>query len=156
MRFNLLNAPKYLRKVRRTSIRAYFFCDQILIRQLEHLGCHRKDVLHVVAGLGWSLNEVGDFEFALELFRLFCWHFSGRLSVFHVANQNYDNVRIAILFSFSNPHLQVKERVHSCNIVAETDTGRTFVKDPCDLFEGLLDSRVPNLQLKHVWLKFYG
>ena len=108
-----------------------------------------------MASLGWSLNEVGDFEFAFELLCLFCWHFSGRLSIFHVANQNYDNVRLALLFCFADPRLQVKERVHSCNIVAETDTVRTSVKDFCDGFEGFLARSVPNLQLEHLWLKFY-
>ena len=135
-------------------LRAYFFCNQVLISEVKHLGCHHKHILHVVAGLGWSLNKVGYFEFSLELLSLFCRHFSGCLSVFHVANQNYDDVWLTLLFGFSDPRLQIQERVHSRNIVAETNAVSTSIKDFCDRFKGLLARSVPYLQFEHLWLKF--
>ena len=89
-----------------------------------------------------------------ELLTLLKTHLSLRLQITLVSNKDARNVIGGVLFNFSHPVLDCRERFTIGDVVGDNDTVGTLVVAGCDGFEAFLPGSVPNLELDCLSVNF--
>ena len=131
----------------------YHFLYAVSEVLVQDLSCHLEHSFYILPSLSGSLEEKWDLVPLLEFSCLLHWHFSLLLTVFHVAYENHDHVRFALLDDFFVPSLQTFESAPPRDIVGEQDAVGPLVENLRYRLKRLLARRVPDLQLEKLLFK---